>query len=291
MIKKIVKKLIKLYDFINCKTCLDPIEKATATIAIISLVAHFSLILVGNIFNLQNINEFFGTNYLNAITTPLNIILIYEVFQLILALPRSIIVSIQKQFEVISLIIVREAFKVFGTLDIIKFEKLEPDIALNISVFLMGGIICFALVSVMKLLAYKLIINEEKTTDLKLISLKKILSLLLIIVLAVLSMTEVFILALNGLDFIDYLFDYLHAFFFILIFVDILIFLLSIYFTDDYGFVFLDSALVVSTIIVRFALSLESVEKVATVLFAFISALSVIAVFNYLWKAQKIDLV
>ena len=51
-----------------------------------------------------------GTNYLNAISTPFNFILFYEVLTLIAALPASTTRSIANQFEIVSLIYIRDVF-------------------------------------------------------------------------------------------------------------------------------------------------------------------------------------
>src|SRR5580658_608656 len=52
-----------------------------------------------------------GENYLVAISTPFNFILFYEVVTLIGALHESTTRSIAYQFEIVSLIFIREVFK------------------------------------------------------------------------------------------------------------------------------------------------------------------------------------
>src|SRR6201998_1104569 len=52
-----------------------------------------------------------GPNYLTAISPPFNFILFYEVLTLIAALPSSTTRSIANQFEIVSLIFIREVFK------------------------------------------------------------------------------------------------------------------------------------------------------------------------------------
>jgi hypothetical protein len=60
------------------------------------------------------------TNPISAIYTPFSIILYYEIFLLIFYLPRSFTTSILKQFEIISLIIIRRIFY-----DIPKISKVK----------------------------------------------------------------------------------------------------------------------------------------------------------------------
>ena len=50
-------------------------------------------------------------SYLDALYTPFSIILAYEVYELIRAIPESFSNSIGKQFEVVTLIVVRDIFK------------------------------------------------------------------------------------------------------------------------------------------------------------------------------------
>lgn len=53
-------------------------------------------------------------NFLHAIYTPFSFILFYEVLLLVLALPKSHTSSIGKQYEIVSLIVIRGVFKDIG---------------------------------------------------------------------------------------------------------------------------------------------------------------------------------
>lgn len=53
-------------------------------------------------------------NYLHAVYTPFSFILFYEVLLLVLALPQSHTRSIGKQYEIVSLIVIRRVFKDIG---------------------------------------------------------------------------------------------------------------------------------------------------------------------------------
>ena len=53
----------------------------------------------------------FINSYLDALYTPFSIILAYEVYELIRAIPESFSNSIGKQFEVVTLLVVRDIFK------------------------------------------------------------------------------------------------------------------------------------------------------------------------------------
>ena len=81
------------------------------TIAIFSFITH--LLFIGlaelNIINLPSTDLL--NNPIAAIYTPFTFILIYEVYLLIYYLPKSITTYIGKQYEIITLIIVRGIFK------------------------------------------------------------------------------------------------------------------------------------------------------------------------------------
>ena len=61
-----------------------------------------------------------------SIYTPFSFILIYEIYLLIFYLPRSISTYISKQFEIITLIVIRRIFKDISDMDIAKDLILMP---------------------------------------------------------------------------------------------------------------------------------------------------------------------
>jgi hypothetical protein len=100
------------------------IERATLWLSIIGFIIHLILIYSKK-FNL------FHTPFearlledpISAIYTPFSIILVYEIYLLIVFLPRSFTTAVSKQFEIISLIIIR---RIFGDI---------PKIELNVNWF------------------------------------------------------------------------------------------------------------------------------------------------------------
>ena len=100
------------------------IERATLWLSIIGFIIHLILIYSKK-FNL------FHTPFearlledpISAIYTPFSIILVYEIYLLIVFLPRSFTTAVSKQFEIISLIIIR---RIFGDI---------PKVELNVNWF------------------------------------------------------------------------------------------------------------------------------------------------------------
>ena len=80
-------------------------------------------------FNVPDMNGFFDS-YLDALYTPFSIILAYEVYELIRAIPESFSISIGKQFEVMSLLVVRDMFKNLADVEKASGTAVDTDVAL-----------------------------------------------------------------------------------------------------------------------------------------------------------------
>ena len=89
------------------------LESWVIIIASAGFVVHLSLILLVNTLGIVELVGFedYLANPISAVYTPFSFILIYEVYLLIYYLPRSFAISIGKQFEIISLILIRRVFK------------------------------------------------------------------------------------------------------------------------------------------------------------------------------------
>ena len=109
----------KVFDGIFSEKNRKIIESFTIWSATIGFIFHLSLVLLNNysIINIGN-ESLLLTNPISAIYTPFSIILYYEIFLLIYFLPRSFTTSILKQFEIISLIIIRRIFYDIPKLDL-----------------------------------------------------------------------------------------------------------------------------------------------------------------------------
>ena len=76
---------------------------------------------------MSDTNDFFDS-YLDSLYTPFSIILAYEVYELIRAIPESFSNSIGKQFEVISLLVVRDIFKNLAEIDNSNVNAVDSDV-------------------------------------------------------------------------------------------------------------------------------------------------------------------
>ena len=88
------------------------LRKSAINLAIVGFLIHLGGCTLYR-FNTVDLSEVqpFVDSYLDALYTPFSIILAYEVYELIRAIPESFSNSIGKQFEVVSLLVVRDIFK------------------------------------------------------------------------------------------------------------------------------------------------------------------------------------
>ena len=107
------------YNSMLSETVKNKVERLILIVAIISFLAHLvAIYLVKNelIMIPEELNFF--DSPIAAIYTPFSFILIYEVYLLIFYLPRSITTYIGKQYEIITLIVIRRIFKDLANLEL-----------------------------------------------------------------------------------------------------------------------------------------------------------------------------
>ncbi|WP_273566097.1 hypothetical protein [Maribacter halichondriae] len=94
-------------------------EKIILNIALASFFVHLSIIylLKFDVLYFQSTPELL-TNPIAAIYTPFSFIIVYEVYLLIYYLPKSFTTYITKQYEIITLIIIRKLFKDLASLEL-----------------------------------------------------------------------------------------------------------------------------------------------------------------------------
>jgi hypothetical protein len=94
-------------------------ENTILTVAILSYLIHLSIIYLVrfDFIGIHTSSELLK-NPIAAIYTPFSFILIYEVYLLIYYLPKSITTYIGKQYEIITLIIIRRLFKDLSNLSL-----------------------------------------------------------------------------------------------------------------------------------------------------------------------------
>jgi len=201
----------KFFDEVFSEVNRKKIESFTIWSATVGFIFHLSLVLLNNysIINIGN-KSLLLTNPISAIYTPFSIILYYEIFLLIFYLPRSFTTSILKQFEIISLIIIRRIFYDIPKLNLDSNDWFENPDNLQITYDLISILILFFLIYLFNFVKSR-IKNKKgiKNID-RFIDSKKIISIILIPVMIIL-----FIIGLYNLFSIGQSSDFASSFYYV----------------------------------------------------------------------------
>jgi len=292
--KSSVAKLAKFYDRIVTERISTRFGRSITWMAVGGLVVHLFLIYLARNFNpTPQILKSLELNYLGALYTPFSFILFYEVLLLVFSIPKSITISIGRQYEIISLITLRNVFK-----DIAEFENflVTPE---NIKVFIEvlidmgGGILMFLLVAAFYHIQRKILTLSGRVTMNSTLTMfidqKKAIALGLAILLVSLAsynlvswLADVYQVAFLGQQSqIDVRTIFYIDLFTVMIFSDVLILLLSMLHSDSYRFVLRNAGFVASTILLRFSLTVQKPYDVELALIAMAFGILVLLVFYY----------
>ncbi|MFP3982943.1 MAG: hypothetical protein ACLFV2_04545 [Desulfurivibrionaceae bacterium] len=209
-------------------------------------------------------------NHFYAVDVAFTVVLVLEVISLIFVLPCSFSRSVGKQFEILTIILLRNAFKELVYFpEPISFTGNEMAV-LRILSDGFGALIIFALLGYYYRLQDRYSPEKEsrKIKDLyKFVAAKKGLSLVLLLAFLGLGVTTGYKTMTGG----DYP-DFFHSFYTLLILADVLLVLIGQYFQPSFYSIFRNSGYALSTLIIRIALAAPSFYNVllgiAAVLFA-----------------------
>ena len=281
------------FDWLYSEKRRKTLERWVVRASIVGFLAHLTQIfLARNLANPPLVIAAGGTNYLSAISTPFNLILFYEVLSLISAIPESTTTSIAMQFQVVSLIFMRNFFKHIATLDLGNLNAPARDLApalLDVS----AGLFMFVLVTVFRH-AVLMQSNEAQRVEssapiLRLVHQKKMLALGMTVVFFSLAAVSVWDYALEtnremgrggGLALslpISFYSDVFTA----MIFSDVLLLILSLLVSDRYEQVFRNAAFVISTVLIRLSLTVIPPYGALLGVVGMLFGIATILIYNY----------
>ncbi|MFL2596873.1 MAG: hypothetical protein ACJ0P4_03140 [Flavobacteriaceae bacterium] len=137
----------KIFSIVFAPKIQKIIEKVILLLAALGFVIHLGLVFLkaqGIIFFSPLYPELFN-DPISAIYTPFSLILIYEIYLLLFYLPRSFTSCVSKQFEIISLIVIRKIFKDIPQMDLAD-SWMSSSHNLELIVDLLGFLILFLLI-------------------------------------------------------------------------------------------------------------------------------------------------
>ena len=286
----ITKKINGLFSVFFSDRNLKNAEKYILYVASLGFIFHLILIFLNNnnLIDISMVDKNLLTNPISALYTPFSFILVYEAFLLVYYIPRSFSTAVSKQYEIMSLIIIRKIFKDIPLVDL-NANWLITSNNLQLIYDLLGILIVFFLIYLFKNAQKKKIIRKEsKKLDLFITS-KKAISLILTPTLIIICFLS-FYSWINGIinktifdENINYLF--FNDFFTLLILADVFILLLSFQYTERYCQIIRNTGFIISTILLRLSFSAEGLTNIALIVAGILFGLLILNIYNLM--AQK----
>ena len=282
----------KIFNGIFSENNRKKIEGFTIWSASIGFIFHLSLVLLNNnsIINIGN-ESLLLTNPISAIYTPFSIILYYEIFLLIFYLPRSFTTSILKQFEIISLIVIRRIFYDIPKLDLESNNWFENADNLQITYDLICILILFFLIYLFNYVKTNIVVKKGKNID-KFIDSKKIISVLLIPVMLVLFIIGLYNwysigISTNFASSFYYVNEvFYNTFFSILIIADVFILLLSFLYTERYSQIMRNTGFIICTILIRLSFSSTGLTNLLLIISSVLFGLLILKIYSLMNKIE-----
>ena len=283
-----LKSVDYLFDTVFSEKSQKIFEKYILLLATGGFIIHLILIYLNKFgFISFDFNNTLLLDPISALYTPFSFILVYEAYLLIFYLPNSFTVTVVKEYEIISLILIRKIFKDFPlvNLDVPFFSE-----ASNIQLLydLSGIVIVFFLIYLFKTTAGKPKTIKPNARLNKFIRQKKLISLILVPTLLTLAGWSFYlwfnsaVLGIGAAQDINYLFFV--DFFTILILVDVFILLISFRYTERYSQLIRNTGFIISTILLRLSFAATGLVSVVLIASGVLFGLIILAIFKRMEK-------
>ena len=281
--------LNKLYQIFLSEYAKQRIEKTILYVALVGFFIHLILIYLSKfgIINLSVEPELFK-NPISAVYTPFSFILVYEVYLLIYYLPKSFTTYITKQYEIITLIIIRKLFKDLSALEL-SSDWFEIKGDLQFTYDILASVILFYLIYQFQKQGIQKL-TEQKDIKLKIerfILRKKIIAVVLVPIFFTMALVTLFNWTsdisftsnkLPSFETVNNLF--FDEFFTVLILVDVVLLLISFFYTDKFHKIIRNSGFVVSTILIRMSFGVSGLISTILIVAAVLFGLTIILIHN-----------
>lgn len=264
-------------------------EKVILSFAILSFFIHLAVIyLLRFDFIDLPFNPELLKNPISAIYTPFSFILIYEVYLLIYYLPKSFTTYITKQYEIITLIIIRKLFKDLASLELSSnwFEIKED---LQFTYDLLGSLLLFYLIYQFQKQGRREFeqLDGLNATIERFVRTKRLIAVVLVPLffgMALYTFLDWYAgVSLSSENLPTYesmnnlFFD---QFFMVLILVDVVLLLFSFFYTDQFHKIIRNSGFVISTILIRMSFGVSGLVNILLIVVAVLFGLSIITIHN-----------
>jgi hypothetical protein len=227
-------------------------------------------------------------NPISAVYTPFSFILIYEVYLLIYYLPKSFTTYITKQYEIITLIIIRKLFKDLSALELTPdWFEIKGD--LQFTYDLIASLLLFYLIFLFQKQGQQKAIQEESSKSIidKFVIKKKLIAVILVPLFFVMALytliewTSEIYTASNTVPTFESINNlFFDHFFMVLILVDVVLLLISFFYTDQFHKIIRNSGFVISTILIRMSFGVSGLISTVLIVTAVLFGLAILTIHN-----------
>lgn len=271
------------------------VDRLTVAAAIAGFVIHLGLLALARFWtDAPTIIAAFDGSFLSAIYTPFSFILFYEVFALVLSIPRSFTASVGVQLQIISLIVIRRIFGDIGHLGAAEQLTLEKKWVQLLGYDMIGALVLFfGVILFTKTSDY--VPDRDEIQDVEtFVKLKRAITLLLAILLAgtaIATLGEYAYSALLALREgsaipLNHNVVFYREMFTVMIFTDVAILIVSLAYSHKFELVFRNAGFVIATILLRFSLSVHRPLDLLFIGAAFAFAIAILFGYGYYLRAE-----
>ena len=258
-----------VFDMCMGEEAEDRIRKVAIVSAVVGFFLHIGLWALDSTGRISITGEAseLVSSPLSSLYTPFSILLVYEVYQLIRTIPDSFSSSVGKQYEIATLLVVRDILKRLSEVEGTGGWEISSDLG-----FLLVECAAFLALFYTSLTYFRMSDNSTKSGDMSgdiavFVESKRLVANFMLIVFLLTAAYSFFtwiVSVQDGGGSVSRVIFFLDFFTF-LILADILILLVSYWFYTDFGNLARNTGFVLSTVIIRVAISSEGVS--AMVLF------------------------
>ena len=269
-------------------------DKVRAGVLVFSVLAFMTHLLIYFLYQIEVITingeaKSLVNSPLSSLYTPFSILLTYETYQLIRTLPSSFSNSVGKQYEVVTLLVVRDVFKRLADFSTDDEWAVDGELGLILLECMAFLILFFTALSYRRSSDVSEISRVDDSELDSFVHSKRIISLMLFVaflVMAAYSFGTWTISVLDGKGGVDREI-FFSDFFTILILADILILLLSYRFTVDFANLARNTGFILSTVILRVAIGAPGVSAVVLFTLSGILGLAILRISSEFVKNKK----
>ncbi len=269
-------------------------DKVRAGVLVFSVLAFMTHLLIYFLYQIEVITingeaKSLVNSPLSSLYTPFSILLTYETYQLIRTLPSSFSNSVGKQYEVVTLLVVRDVFKRLADFSTDDEWAIDGELGLILLECMAFLILFFTALSYRRSSDVSEISRVDDSELDSFVHSKRIISLMLFVaflVMAAYSFGTWTISVLDGKGGVDREI-FFSDFFTILILADILILLLSYRFTVDFANLARNTGFILSTVILRVAIGAPGVSAVVLFTLSGILGLAILRISSEFVKNRE----